>query len=212
MTALDETTEFRSSRSVIVVEEDPFLRTLMAEHLEHAGYRVFTAGTLAEAHLQINAVKPDAVVLDVDLGPGSAGLKLARTLKSQSEEVGLVCLIQSVDPRFVGDHITIAVSPTLYVHKHLLGDPVALLVAVNSVVLKHRMRHSRAHDRRAPAGPSANTEKMDLKVSKELTSTSTGVAGVSGSETNEVARRARKKGARAFLRNIGRRRRPSNWS
>jgi len=143
MTALDDAMMFRSQKAVVVIEEDSYLQSLIAAHLEKAGYLVHVARTAVDARLQISAVKPDAVVIDVDLGPGAAGLEIARTLKSRADEIGLVCLTNALDPRFVGFDTMTSFSRTAYVQKHLLGDSLALMVAVNSVVAKRHLGDER---------------------------------------------------------------------
>jgi len=72
-------------RSVVVVEDDAFMRSLIADYLENVGFQVTTAGTAAEANRQIRAIDPDAVVLDIDLGPGPTGLDIAKTLNIDSQ-------------------------------------------------------------------------------------------------------------------------------
>ena len=59
------------SRSVVVVEDDAFMRSLLADSLDKAGFEVSTAASAADAKRLIKVVNPDAVVLDIGLGPYS---------------------------------------------------------------------------------------------------------------------------------------------
>ena len=67
---------------VLVVEDDPDLRTLLEVRLRQCGHRVVTAGSGQEA-LEVLAERgrPDVAVLDV-LMPGMTGLELLRSLRS----------------------------------------------------------------------------------------------------------------------------------
>jgi DNA-binding NarL/FixJ family response regulator len=123
-------------RSVVVVEDDPFMRSLIAEYLEKAGFLVTTAGNAAEANRQINAVDPDAVVLDVDLGPGPSGLDIARGLNVKFNEVGLVFLTNFSDPRFAGYDLKATYPRAAYLNKHMLEDSSVLVKALNAVLLE----------------------------------------------------------------------------
>lgn len=134
-------------RSVVVVEDDAFMRSLIAEYLEKAGFLVTTAGTAADARRQISAVDPDAVVLDVDLGPGPTGLDLASGLNVKSNEVGIVFLTNYSDPRFAGQDVKNAHPHAAYLNKHMLEDSSVLLDALNAVLLETEVENFR-FDRR----------------------------------------------------------------
>lgn len=137
-------------RSVVVVEDDAFMRSLIAEYLEKAGFLVTTAGSAADARRQIKAVDPDAIVLDIDLGPGPSGLDVAKTLNIDSNEIGLVFLTNFSDPRFAGYDIKAAHPAAAYLNKHMLEDSSVLLDALNAVLLERGIsdyRFDRRDDR-----------------------------------------------------------------
>lgn len=123
-------------RSVVVVEDDPFMRSLIAEYLEKAGFLVSTAGSAADARRQIKAVDPDAVVLDIDLGPGPTGIDIANGLNIKSAEVGIVFLTNFSDPRFAGYDSKSATPRAAYLNKHMLEDSSQLVDALNAVLLE----------------------------------------------------------------------------
>ena len=58
------------SRHVVVVENEPLMRDLIGKTLEASGFRVTTAANAADAKRVHKAVDPDAVVIDIELGPG----------------------------------------------------------------------------------------------------------------------------------------------
>src|SRR4051812_21320565 len=67
---------------VLVVDDEPDLRTLYELTLLREGYRVEAAGTLAEAWQQLDAKKFDAVITDMRL-PDGQGLELLQRMAAQ---------------------------------------------------------------------------------------------------------------------------------
>ena len=123
-------------RSVVIVEDDAFMRSLLAEYLEKAGFLVSTASSAADARRQINAVDPDAVVIDIDLGPGQSGLDVAATLNAEANEVGIVFLTNYSDPRFAGEELASVHPKVAYLNKHMIEDSSILLLALNAVLVE----------------------------------------------------------------------------
>lgn len=76
--------------SLLVVDDDPDIRSLLCEYLTDAGYRVDTAADGPTMWTSLRERTPDAVILDLML-PGEDGLSLCRTLRATSD-VGIVML------------------------------------------------------------------------------------------------------------------------
>ena len=68
---------------ILVVEDEPAIRELIAVNLRHAGYAPLMAADAASARRQIDAALPDLVVLDWML-PDAPGVELARRLRADS--------------------------------------------------------------------------------------------------------------------------------
>ena len=68
--------------SILVVDDEPDLRTLYELTLLREGYRVETAGSLAEAHDALRQRRFDAVISDMRL-PDGLGMTLLQTLRTQ---------------------------------------------------------------------------------------------------------------------------------
>ena len=68
---------------VLVIDDEPDLRTLYELSLLREGYRVDTAADVAEALAQLDAHRYDAVISDMRLPDGS-GLEVLRRLKTQA--------------------------------------------------------------------------------------------------------------------------------
>jgi two-component system response regulator PilR (NtrC family) len=71
-----------SAAHVLVVDDEPDLRTLYELTLLREGYRVEAAGTLAEAWQQLQAHRFDAVITDMRL-PDGLGLELLHGMLEQ---------------------------------------------------------------------------------------------------------------------------------
>lgn len=67
---------------ILVVDDDPELRSLITDFLGGHGYRVQSAENAAQMSLAIDRERPDLVVLDVMM-PGEDGLSAARRLAAE---------------------------------------------------------------------------------------------------------------------------------
>ncbi len=67
---------------VLLVEDDPNIRTLVATLLENAQYQVLLAQTCSDAQLLFDSHRPDLVILDLGL-PDQDGLELLQTVRQQ---------------------------------------------------------------------------------------------------------------------------------
>ena len=67
------------TREILVVEDEPDIRSLVVLHLEREGFHCRTASTGAEALLEMRARVPDLVVLDLML-PELDGLEVTLTV------------------------------------------------------------------------------------------------------------------------------------
>ena len=78
------------TRTVLVVENEDFLRSLIADSLEKFGFSVATAANGLDAKRIIKSVDPDVAILDIDLGIGPTGLDIAAQLAMSSPEIGII--------------------------------------------------------------------------------------------------------------------------
>lgn len=68
---------------ILVVDDDPDIRSLLAEYLAQQGWRIAVAGNGAEMRAVLAGAEIDLVVLDLTL-PGEDGLVLCRDLRARS--------------------------------------------------------------------------------------------------------------------------------
>src|SRR4051812_21245691 len=73
-----------SSPHILIVEDDPPLRTLTARSLQENGYSVHTAATPAEMWIAMQNDRFDLILLDVML-PGTSGIDLCRKIRRDSD-------------------------------------------------------------------------------------------------------------------------------
>jgi two-component system phosphate regulon response regulator OmpR len=76
---------------ILLVDDEPELRGLLAEYFGRHGFEVMAAEHAAAARGQIAARRPDLALLDVNM-PGENGLSLARWLREAHPDVAIVML------------------------------------------------------------------------------------------------------------------------
>jgi DNA-binding NarL/FixJ family response regulator len=155
-------------RHVVVVEDEAFLRSLLAEYLEKAGFIVTTAATAADARRAIKSVDPDAVVLDIDLGPGPNGLDIGEALLAHSADIAVVYLTSLSDVRFVDESVRTINPRAAYLNKTRINDNNVLVEALESVLQDKGVtayRHDKDADR--PLADLSLTQIQILKLIAE---------------------------------------------
>lgn len=150
------------ARTVLVVEDNDFMRALISDSLELKGFSVTSAASAADAKRLIHAVDPDAIVLDIDLGPGPTGFDIADMLKSQASEVAILFLTSIPDPRFAGRDEKAVYKNAAYLNKHLLEDTSVLVDALEAVLTERGVREFR-HDE-LDNRPLANLSRTQIQV------------------------------------------------
>ena len=80
-----------ASTDLLVVDDEPELRSLLAEYFTRHGYTVRTAADAAQARLEVAAKAPTLAILDINM-PGENGLSLARWLRESQPQIGLIML------------------------------------------------------------------------------------------------------------------------
>lgn len=140
---------------MLVVEDDRLTLGLLAEILTQSGFVVGAADTVAQARIMWDRMDPDAVVLDVDLGPGANGFDLADSFTAQSPSLAVLFLSALPDSRFAGrnpDSLPVGVG---YVRKDQITEPRVLVEALDAV-----LRGSEAETPRQDLDPSRPMAKL----------------------------------------------------
>lgn len=80
--------------TVLVVEDEPAQREVLAYNLQAEGFRVETAPDGDEALILVEEVQPDIIVLDWML-PGTSGIEVCRRLKTRTETKAIPIIMLS---------------------------------------------------------------------------------------------------------------------
>ncbi len=76
---------------ILIVDDDPEIRSLLARYLAGQGFRVLTAANRRECEVQVATSAPSLVVLDVMLPDGS-GLDICRALSDRRPHLPVIML------------------------------------------------------------------------------------------------------------------------
>jgi len=71
-------------KTILIVEDEPWLAQAYCQALQQAGYRVATSRTAEAAIVDIDQHHPDLIVLDMLL-PGANGLQLVHEVRSHHD-------------------------------------------------------------------------------------------------------------------------------
>ena len=137
-------TKDQHPRHLLVVEDEALLRDLIARTLEAEGFVVTTVSNAADAKRAVKTVDPDAMVVDIELGPGPNGLDLAQALTRTRPDIGVVFLTNLPDPRFASSDSKVSKNQA-YLRKSGLESSTNLLDAIESV-LRDRVTKEYRHD------------------------------------------------------------------
>jgi putative two-component system response regulator len=126
---------------VLVVDDDPQVRTIVRTVLERHGYDCRAAGSAIEAREQLASEEVELVLSDVTM-PGESGIDLARHLRSSHPEVA-VLMMSAIDDPAVADRAV-----ELGVHGYIVKpfNISQLLIGVSSALRMHDLDRSRARE------------------------------------------------------------------
>lgn len=115
----------------MVVEDDDFTRSTVVGSLQIHGVDVVNqTGAVGAAMKSAQILKPDAVLVDLDLGAGPTGMDLAIALRRNFPAVGIVILTTFEDPRLLHPKIPNPPIGTEYLVKREVGDVNLLYNAI----------------------------------------------------------------------------------
>ena len=121
-------------RKVLVVEDEPLIRGLIAANLEADGFVVRVAASSADARKVAEEFDPDIAILDIELGDGPTGVDLALILRRRHPEIALVFLTHIPEPRVVGIDNKSIPRNAAYLVKERMADPGVLKQAIEAAV------------------------------------------------------------------------------
>ena len=116
---------------VLIVEDEPDIRDVLAWHLEREGYRVTRSADGAQALREIAAQPPDLVLLDLML-PGLGGLEVCRRLRQDPATAGLPVIMLTAKGDEVDRIVGLEVGADDYIVKPF--SPKEVLARVRAVL------------------------------------------------------------------------------
>ncbi len=105
----------RSSRCLLLVEDDPLVRDTVALMLEDEGFEVVEAANVQGAlHLMRAGLETPLMVTDVDLGPGPSGADLADEMRRARPDLAIIFItgrVASLKDRVLGPNEAVLPKP-----------------------------------------------------------------------------------------------------
>ncbi len=100
--------------SILVVDDDPEIVTLLSTRLGKRGYKVTTASDGSSAIAQAKKSKPDIMLLDVMM-PGKSGWEVARALKQDPATSAIKIVMVTA----IGEQVNEITSPIYGADAHI---------------------------------------------------------------------------------------------
>lgn len=132
-------------RRILIVEDDAFVGSLLADALSTRQFTARVATTALQANRQLKSFDPDIVLVDINLGQGPNGIDFIHMVRKAYPHIAAILLSKHADSAsagLAGVHIPDGVG---YLRKSLVHDTNALVESINAVVQGHseNLRHDR---------------------------------------------------------------------
>ncbi|CAB5240961.1 unannotated protein [freshwater metagenome] len=122
-------------RRILVIDDDPFARTMLKSTLTAMGYEVVgEACSASEAISALATCSPTVALVDLDLGEGPTGIDVAHALRRRIPTIGIVMLSTYLDPRFLGSNQRELPDGSRYLVKNELSNEDLLSSALEDVL------------------------------------------------------------------------------
>lgn len=115
----------RGTLTILVVDDEEMLRSLLQTLLERDGYRTLSAASVAEARELLREQSVDVIVSDIKM-PGESGYDLLRYVRENHPDIGVVMMTGYGDLYSVKDAMLHGADE--YVTKPFKGAEMSLLV------------------------------------------------------------------------------------
>lgn len=116
---------------VVVADDHGLTLQGVSDSLVAHGISIVGRGKSAgEALTLVNDLKPDALVTDLDFGPGPTGLDIAQNLRAAHPRLGIVVLSAYGDPRLHSESLTSAPAGIVYLIKQQIDSTQTIADAI----------------------------------------------------------------------------------
>jgi len=120
-------------KKILIVEDEPDLRTLLKMHLEKAGFECIEAGDGIRALEKVKEQKPDLIILDLML-PNLPGEQVCKEIKTGKETKNIPIIMLTAKDSDVDRIIGRVVGADAYLTKPC--DMLILLENINKLLTK----------------------------------------------------------------------------
>ena len=166
---------------MMVVEDDDFTRSTVVSALQIQGIDVIgQSSAVGPAMALFKELKPDAVVLDLDLGAGPNGIDLAFAIRRKIPNVGVVILTTFEDPRLLHPKIPNPPSGTVYMVKRKVSEIGSLYKSIEKSIANVKNQKDMPKTKGEVAPELANVTEAQLETMKLI------AEGLSNSEIAKV--------------------------
>ena len=122
----------KSPINVLVVGDEPLVRSLLTSLLEAEGFQIKAASNAAEVRSATKDFEPQVSILEIELGDGPSGIDLSHILRLQFHQMGLVFLTHIPEPRVVGVENRNIPKNAAYLRKDRMADTGVLKAAIEA--------------------------------------------------------------------------------
>jgi DNA-binding NarL/FixJ family response regulator len=151
----------------MVVEDDDFTRSTVVSALQIQGIDVIgQSSAVGPAMTLFKELKPDAVVLDLDLGAGPNGIDLAFAIRRKIPNVGVVILTTFEDPRLLHPKIPNPPMGTVYMVKRKVSEIGSLYKSIEKSIANMKNQKTTPSGKNEVAPELANVTEAQLETMK----------------------------------------------
>ncbi len=126
-----------TSLRVVVVDDHGLTLSGVADSLHVNGLTIEArASSALDAVVAVLKHRPDALVIDLDLGPGPSGIHLAVSLRERLPLLGVVILSGYADPRLFNSALPVPPRGTVYLVKQQVAEVGTVVAAVYEAVAR----------------------------------------------------------------------------
>ncbi len=153
-------------RRVLVVEDEPLIRSLTISLLDSAGFIAHGVANASDGISGLRDFDPDALVVDLDLGEGPGGAEVLAYAERYAPWVALMVLTNAPSPEVAGVDARLIPARAAYVHKRSLAEADVLIDILEGVLRDQEPRRDDA----AKDGPLSSLSRDQLEVLRLIAS------------------------------------------
>lgn len=121
----------RAFLRVLIIEDESMVRVTLVETLRHLGVKFVASASDASSALKAaTEFRPDAIICDIDLGPGPDGVDIAHSMRIKNPKLGVVFLTSLADPRLKNTSTRGLPNDAIYLRKNEINRSSMLLEAL----------------------------------------------------------------------------------